>query len=222
MLGPEYFLHAANVLRVISFSAKDIMWLRLFAILASIISIPYFYLQAAVLWEPIFWIMVFTIINGYHIWRLWLERRPISLSPDEAKLYELTFFPLSPRQFLHLVRLGQWVDLRPGDVLIRPNEPINEITVPLTESIDARTGGRSLGRFAAGAIIGASALFDARLKQLEAVAGESCRVLRLPIAVVKDRAKSDNQVGRTFDRIVREDLARKLEQLIDERSRSTD
>jgi signal-transduction protein with cAMP-binding, CBS, and nucleotidyltransferase domain len=165
--------------------------------------------------------MVFTVINGYHVWRLWIERRPISLSPDETKLYDLTFFPLSPRQFLHLVRLGQWADLKAGDVLIRPNEPINEITIPLTESIDASTGGRSLGRFAAGAIVGASAIFDARLKQLEAVAAESCRVLRLPVAVVKDHAKSDNQVGRTFDRIVREDLARKLEQLVAERYRST-
>jgi hypothetical protein len=45
MIGPEYFLHASNITRVFSFSAKDVLWLRVFAILASLIGLPYFYLQ---------------------------------------------------------------------------------------------------------------------------------------------------------------------------------
>ena len=52
MIGPEYFLHASNITRVLSFSAKDVMWLRVLAILASLIELPYFYLQPVVLWEP--------------------------------------------------------------------------------------------------------------------------------------------------------------------------
>jgi hypothetical protein len=30
MIGPEYFLHASNITRVFSFSAKDVLWLRMF------------------------------------------------------------------------------------------------------------------------------------------------------------------------------------------------
>jgi len=146
------------------------MWLRIFAILASLIGVPYFYLQPAVLWEPIAWTLLFMTINGYHVWLLWLERHPVELSSDEARLYDLTFFPLGARQFLELVRLGRWTDLKPGEVVVRSGEPVNELAVPLTEGIEAKVGGRSLGRFPPGAIIGASALFDARLYQLEAVA----------------------------------------------------
>ena len=89
-----------------------------------------------------------------------------------------------------------------------------ELAVPLTESVDATVAGRHFGRFPAGAIIGASALSDSRLPQLEAIAGESCRVLRIPIAAVKQRAKRDSQLARTIDRVAREDLARKLERMV--------
>ena len=214
MIGPQYFLHAANILLVVSYSVRDIMWLRVFALCASTVSLPYYYFQPAVLWEPIGWTFVFMTINGYHVWRLWLERRPIELSSDEAKLYDLTFFPLTRRRFLDLVRLGDWADLKAGDVLIRPGQPIDHVVVPLTESIEAKVGERILGRFAAGEIVGATALFEARGIQFEAIAGETCRVLRLPVATIKQLAQRDDQLARTLERIAREDLARKLEQLV--------
>jgi hypothetical protein len=90
MISPEYFLHASNITRVFSFSAKDVLWLRIFAVLASLIGLPYFYLQTSVLWEPIVWSALFMTINAYHVWRLWVERRPVALSIDEARLYDLT------------------------------------------------------------------------------------------------------------------------------------
>jgi CRP-like cAMP-binding protein len=214
MIGPEYFLHTSNLMRVVSFSAKDVMWLRIFAIIASLLGLPYFYLQAEVLWEPLVWATVFMTLNLYHVWRLWLERRPVQLSPEETILYDLTFFPLNPRMFLEVARLGRWTDFEAGEVLIRPGEPIAEVSVPLTESIEARVGERSLGRFASGAIIGANALFTNRVQLLGAVAGENCRVLRLPVAALKERAKRDDQLARTLDRIARDDLARKLEHLV--------
>ena len=116
---------------------------------------------------------LFMAINGWHVWRLWLERRPVELSADEAKLYDLTFFPLTRRRFVELARLGRWADLEAGDVLARPGQPVEEVVVPLTDGIEARIGERVLGRFAAGEIVGAAAVYG-RPQQFEAVAGESC------------------------------------------------
>ena len=213
MIQPQYFLHVANILFVLSYSVRDMMLLRVLALCGVLISLPYYYLQPKVLWQPIGWAAVFAAINGYHVWRLWMERRPVKLSPDEAKLYDLTFFPLTRRRFLDLVRLGQWAELRAGDVLIRPGQPVDEVVVPLTDSIEARAGEQVLARFAAGEIVGASAVFG-RQPQLQAIAGENCRVLRVPIATVMQHAKRDAQLARTLERIAREDLARKLDHLV--------
>jgi CRP-like cAMP-binding protein len=213
MIAPQYFLHFANILFVLSYSVRDIMLLRVFALCGSLISIPYYYLQANVLWQPIGWAAIFMTINGYHVWRLWRERRPIELSSDEAKLYELTFFPLTRRRFRDLARLGQWTDLKAGDVLVRPGQPIDEVVVPLTDSIDARIGEQLLGRYAAGEIVGAAA-FSGHPPRFEAIASENCRVLRVPAAAIKQHAERDDQLARTLERIAREDLARKLERLV--------
>ena len=213
MIQPQYFLHVANILFVLSYSVRDMMWLRVLALCGALISLPYYYLQPEVLWQPIGWAAVFMAINGYHVWRLWLERRPVELSADEARLYELTFFPLARRRFAELARLGRWSDLEAGDVLVRPGQPIEEVVVPLTESVEARVGDRSLGRFAPGEVVGAGAVYG-RPPRFEAVAGEGCRVLRVPVAAIKRHAEKDDQLARTLERIAREDLAGKLERLL--------
>jgi hypothetical protein len=213
MLQPQYFLHLANVLFVLSYSVRDIMSLRVLAWCGSLISLPYYYLQPEVLWQPIGWAAVFMAINGYHVWRLWRERRPVELSADEARLYDLTFFPLTRRRFVDLARLGRWADLETGDVLARPGQPIEEVVVPLTDGVEARIGERVLGWFAAGEIVGAAAVYG-RPQPFEVVARENCRVLRVPVAAIKRRAEQDDQLARTLERIAREDLARKLERLI--------
>ena len=213
MLQPQYFLHVANILFVLSYSVRDIMSLRVLALCGSLISLPYYYLQPEVLWQPIGWAAVFMAINGYHVWRLWRERRPVELSADEARLYDLTFFPLTRRRFVDLARLGRWADLEAGDVLARPGQPVEEVVVPLTDGIEARIGERVLGRFAAGEIVGAAAVYG-RPQQFEVVARESCRVLRVPVAAIKRHAEQDDQLARTLERIAREDLARKLERLV--------
>ena len=213
MIQPQYFLHVANILFVLSYSVRDMMWLRVLALCGVLISLPYYYLQPEVLWQPIGWAAVFLGINGYHVWRLWLERRPVELSADEARLYELTFFPLARRRFAELARLGRWSDLEAGDVLVRPGQPVEEVVVPLTESVEARVGDRSLGRFAPGEVVGAGAVYG-RPPRFEAVAGEGCRVLRVPVAAIKRHAEKDDQLARTLERIAREDLAGKLERLL--------
>ena len=82
-----------------------------------------------------------------------------------------------------------------------------ELAVPLTESVDATMGGRHFGRFPAGAIIGASALSDSRLPQLEAIAGESCAVaaaVMLPMVAADRLAPSaSSHTGGAFKRNVR-------------------
>jgi hypothetical protein len=52
-VNPNYFIHAANVLLLVAYSVRDILWLRLFAVAASLIAIPYFVLQPATLWAPL-------------------------------------------------------------------------------------------------------------------------------------------------------------------------
>jgi len=84
----DYLVHFSNILLLVAYSVRDILWLRWFAVAAALTNIPYFLLQGTVLWPPILWALVFTAINLYQIARLYLERCPVVLSEDEQKLYD--------------------------------------------------------------------------------------------------------------------------------------
>jgi len=99
----DYLVHFSNVLMLMSYSVRDILWLRWFAVAAALTNIPYFLLQQNKLWPPVVWALIFTIINLYQILRIYLERRPVVLSEDEQKLYHMGFGSLRPREFVSLL-----------------------------------------------------------------------------------------------------------------------
>src|SRR3989442_1307750 len=96
----DYLVHFSNVLLLVSYSVRNILWLRWFAVAAALTNMPYFLMQHTVLWPPILWAVVFTAINLYQISRIYLERRPVVLSGDEQRLYDLGFQSLRPREFV--------------------------------------------------------------------------------------------------------------------------
>ena len=95
----DYLVHFSNILLLVSYSVRNILWLRWFAVGAALTNMPYFLFQPTVLWPPILWAGVFTAINLYQIWRIYMERRPVALSPDEQTLYDMGFRSLTPRDF---------------------------------------------------------------------------------------------------------------------------
>lgn len=78
--NPNYFIHATNILLLVAYSVRDILWLRLFAVAASLIAIPYFLLQPATLWAPLSWSVVFATINLFQAFRIYIDRRPVKLT----------------------------------------------------------------------------------------------------------------------------------------------
>jgi Popeye protein conserved region len=99
----DYLVHLSNVLLLVAYSVRDMLWLRWFAVAAAVINIPYYLVQADILWPPVFWAVVFTVINLFQIARIYWERRPVVLSADEQKLYDMGFRELRPREFVSLL-----------------------------------------------------------------------------------------------------------------------
>ena len=121
----EYLVHFSNILMLVAYSVRDILWLRWFAVAAALTNIPYFLFQGTVLWPPVLWALVFTAINLYQIARIYLERRPVVLSQDEQKLYDLGFRSLRPREFVSLSLVGEWKNAESGERVLTEGEPVS-------------------------------------------------------------------------------------------------
>jgi hypothetical protein len=79
------WITAANVLYLASYSVRDILWLRVLTVTAALLLIPYYAFQPIPLTVAIAWNVLFIAINTYWIIRLIIERRPVHLTPDEAR-----------------------------------------------------------------------------------------------------------------------------------------
>lgn len=207
----ELLVHFGNVLLLISYSVRSMLWLRWFAVASALTVVPYYVAQEKILWPPVFWALVFTAINLYQIARLYAARRPVVLSADEQKLYELGFRSMQPRQFLSLVLIGEWRDASAGDQVLTERERVSAVCVPISGAIDVRRQGQSLMTLRPGYLIGtALALTDAP-SPVSASFTESGRYIEWPVSQLRIFSDRNPQLRATLQGMVNQDLARKLE-----------
>ena len=142
---PDYFIHAANVLLLIAYSVRDVLWLRLFAVAASLIAIPYYVLQPTKLWAPLAWSVVFAGINLFQSWLLFVERRPVKLTAEEEEIRRLAFQSLPPRKVLQVLSIGSWVTAEVGERLIEQGKLPDSVSLIVRGKVRLTKDGRMFG-----------------------------------------------------------------------------
>jgi Popeye protein conserved region len=204
-------VHFANVLLLISYSVRSMLSLRWFAVASALTVVPYYLVQEKVLWPPVAWAVVFTAINLYQIARLYAARRPVILSDDEQKLYDLGFQALRPREFLSLVTIGQWHDADRGDQLLTEGQHVSAIRIATTGEVEARRGHESLAVMKPGQLIGtALALTDTPSPVSASFLGKG-RYIEWPLLQVRAFLDRRPELRLALQQHVSQDLARKLE-----------
>jgi Popeye protein conserved region len=216
-MSVDYLVHFSNVLLLVSYSVRDILWLRWFAVAAALTNIPYFLFQKSVLWPPILWATVFTAINLYQIAGIYLERRPVVLSDDERKLYELGFRSLRPREFVALSLAGEWKNADAGEKVIAEGQPVSSICIPISGCADVRRRGARIGALRAGHIIGASLAVSGDPSPVEVTFTEPARYMCWPLSSLRSFTDKRPDLRVTLQRLVNRDLAEKLTLAVRER-----
>jgi hypothetical protein len=210
----DYLVHFSNILLLVAYSVRDILWLRWFAVAAALTNIPYFLLQKTVLWPPVLWALVFTAINLYQIARLYLERRPVVLSKDEQKLYELGFQSLRPREFLSLSLVGEWKSAQAGERLVTEGEPVSHLCIAIAGSAEVHKQGEHLGTLRPGHIIGNALALTGDPSPVEMTFAEPARYMRWSLPSLRKFIDSRPDLRVTLQGLVNRDLARKLDTVL--------
>jgi len=121
-------LNTANIIFLVAFMAKKIVWLRLLTITGNILVVPYYlYYLEPPLWNTIVWFCIYTAINLVMLFIIYLESRPIELSDLEQKIYNMTFKSLEPRVFKKLIDHGSLEELQPEVVLVTRDSELDSL-----------------------------------------------------------------------------------------------
>ena len=211
--SPNYFIHAANVLLLVAYSIRDILWLRLFAVGASFISIPYFVLQPTTLWAPLSWSVVFAAINLLQSWRLFIERRPVKLTSDEEDIRRLVFRDLPPRKVLQVLSIGSWTTLEVGQRLIESGKLPETVSLIVRGKVRVTKDGRILGDLIAGDFVGSALILSGIPAEADAVTVESGRAMRWEIRALERYLTANPETRTVMLQHVARDLAAKVERV---------
>jgi hypothetical protein len=210
LFDPSYFLHAANILLLVAYSVRDILWLRLFAVASSLIAMPYFLHQPKPLWEAIIWSSVFATINAFQSWRLFVERRPVKLTPEEEDVRRLVFGELAPRKVLRILSIGTWTTVKTGERLLERGKTVEAISLIVHGKVRISREGRVLGELAAGDIVGSALQLSGSPADVDAVAVEPVRSVRWEIEPLDRYLAANPETRIVLQSHIARDLAGKL------------
>ena len=207
---PSYFLHAANILLLVAYSVRDILWLRLFAVAASLIALPYFILQPEPLWEPIIWSSVFAAINSFQSWRLFVERRPVKLTPEEEEIHRLAFPDLPSRKVLQILSIGAWTNAEIGERMLERGKRVEAISVIVRGRVRVTRDDRVIGELVAGQIVGSALLLSGVTADVDAVVVEPVRCVRWELEPLDRYLAANPETRIVLQKYLARDLATKV------------
>ena len=147
--------HLAFGLIAFSFVVKDILWLRIVSIIASLFSVFYnWVIPIEPMWIPIGWNFVFVALNLYHIAVIVYEKRPVHMSPKHMELYDTMFKNLTPVEFLKITKLADWEHYRAGDVITQEGHKVPDLNLIYNGTVEVRVNKEIVAQLRDGQFVG--------------------------------------------------------------------
>ena len=205
-------LNCGYTIYLAAFLAKKIVWLRLLTITGMTVSLPYYlYFQEAPLWNNIFWVCTYMLINLMMLFIIYLESRPIELSDLEQNIYNMTFKSLEPRVFKKLIDHGSFEELQPDVSLVTRDSELDslmyvvegeaEVVLRHGEEIIIPTGG----------FIGEQSYITGEKTSADVKTGkEAAKIIRWNSEVLRKHLAGKEVLKDSLDLIFTADLTHKL------------
>ena len=217
--APDYFIHAANILLLIAYSVRDVLWLRLFAVAASLIAIPYYVLQPTMLWPPLAWSVVFAAINLFQSWLLFIERRPVKLTAEEEEIRRLAFQELPPRKVLQILSIGSWATTQVDEPLLERGKLPNYISLIIRGKVRVTKDGRVIGDMIPGDVVGSALILTGIASSVDAVTVEPVRAMRWETGTLQKYLSANPEIRDAMQQHLARDLAGKIGRLVPDSSK---
>jgi hypothetical protein len=205
------FGHLTYSLIALSFLVRDILWLRVVAVVASLSGITYSYVvPAQPLWLVVNWNIVFVAINSFRIAILLKERMGIDFSPEERHVHETVFADFSSVEFSKLMQLAQWTDTETETLLVREGQPVRYLTLIYQGTAVVEVGGRVVADLDGGHFVGEMSFITNAPASATVTCGASSRLVQWPREALDNLLKRNPGMRPGFQGALGRNMAAKL------------
>ena len=203
--------HLAFGLIAFSFLVKDILYLRLLSILASVFSIFYnYFIPPEPMMIAVFWNGVFIITNLYHIAVIIYEKRPVKMSPKEKELYETMFRGLSPVEFLKIIKVAEWKEFKSPLPIIQQGKLVNDLILIYNGAVDVLVNDKKVAELKDGQFVGEMSFLTEKPATATCKVSHTTECLVWPQKDFKDLLKHNPSLYFTIQGLLSEQVSNNL------------
>ena len=203
--------HLAFGLIAFSFLVKDILYLRILSILASLFSVLYnFYIPVEPMWLAINWNIIFVLVNIYHIAVIIYEKRPVKMSPKEKELYETMFRGLSPVEFLKITKIAQWKKYKTPLPIITQGKPVKDLILIYNGLVDILVNDNKVAELKDGQFVGEMSFLTEKPATATCKVAHTTECLVWPQKDFKDLLKRNPSLYFTIQSLLSEQVSNNL------------
>ena len=203
--------HLAFGLIAFSFLVKDILYLRILSILASLFSVLYnFYIPVEPMWLAINWNIIFVLVNIYHIAVIMYEKRPVKMSSKEKELYETMFQGLSPVEFLKVTKIAQWKKFKSPLPIIQQGKPVKDLILIYNGMVDILVNDNKVAELKDGQFVGEMSFLTEKPATATCKVTHTTECLVWPQKDFKDLLKRNPSLYFTIQSLLSEQVSNNL------------
>tara|TARA_B100000287_G_C20511372_1_gene733161 strand:- start:307 stop:963 length:657 start_codon:yes stop_codon:yes gene_type:complete len=200
--------HLAFGLIAFSFLVKDILWLRILSVLASLFSVLYnYFIPIEPMWLPIGWNLVFVAVNLYHIGVIIYEKRPIKMAPKDKELYETLFKDMTPVEYLKISKVAEWKQFLCGERITRQGSPVPDLVLIYNGTVDVAVDGNMVAQLKDGQFVGEMSFLTEKPATATCIVKHDCECLVWKQHEFKDLLKRNPSLYFTIQSVLSSQLS---------------
>ena len=203
----EFFYSIAALFSLSAYLLSNILWLRIFLVLAAIV-----YIISGMtlgITSMIGWNTAYLVINLYHVVFLILDKSTINL-PDETKeIYHQFFSSMSTREFKKIITINSFC-LVEGAWLIEEGEVTDKLFIVLSGKVNIISSGKIIASLRSGDLIGEMSFMSKQPASATAVAVDNVHYAYWTHQDLEKLNQKNTNIYNKFISVIGRDLVRKL------------
>ena len=201
----------AFALIAVSYLVKDILSLRVLSVVASVAGIAYNYFgPPEPLWLVINWNIFFLAINLAQIFLILRERHGVEFSEAEKEIYETIFYGFAPFEFMKLLRIGEWKNAEPGEILAVQDKEVGSIMLIYNGLAEVEINGAKVAELKDGNLVGEMSYFTGGRATATVRVLQPTRYLAWKKTAMDALSQRNPSMQSTLRAVLSIDLAKKL------------
>lgn len=207
-----FFLTLANLLYVVCYGVRDVLWLRIFGVTAMLTIMPYYVWGTE---QPqincICWNVLFMAINLFWIVVIFRQRQPPRMTPQEAHLYHQIFQrSCSAKDMLKLLSVAKRETLQPGAILVARGSD-SEVLILIEEGYaEVVTSDSNTIRLGEGNFVGEMSFLTGLPPVADVFAGSAVKCYRWSKSDLQKLYETRIDLRAALNEVIARDLTRKL------------